>query len=96
MTKKEYIIKILDALTGYRPLARGIKILVNGDVLDTKTIDGITDLLSAAIEETNDLTLKNKLQTSSAVLEKLKKIETEQHSNDKTTLEELDQMIQNI
>lgn len=96
MTKKEYIIKILDALTGYRPLARGIKILVNGDVLDTKTIDGITDLLSAAIEETKDLTLKNKLQTSSAVLEKLKKIETEQHSNDKTTLEELDQMIQNI
>jgi hypothetical protein len=96
MTKKEYIIKILDALTGYRPLARGIKILVNGDVLDTKTIDGITDLLSAAIEETNDLTLKNKLQTSSAVLEKLRKIETEQHSNDKTTLEELDQMIQNI
>jgi hypothetical protein len=96
MTKKEYIIKILDALTGYRPLARGIKILVNGDVLDTKTIDGITDLLSAAIEETKDLTLKNKLQTSSAVLEKLRKIETEQHSNDKTTLEELDQMIQNI
>lgn len=96
MTKKEYIIKILDALTGYRPLARGIKILVNGDVLDTKTIDGITDLLSAAIEETKDLSVKNKLQTSSAVLEKLKKIETEQHSNDKTTLEELDQMIQNI
>jgi len=96
MTKKEYILKILEALTGYRPLARGLKILVEGNVLDDATIDSIIDIFSKTIDEIKDGETKDKLQKSKNMLEQLKKIEREQHLKDQKSLDELDNMIKNI
>lgn len=96
MTKKEYALKILDALIGYWPLARGLKILVEGNTLDDKTIDSLVDILAKTIEETQSNETKNKLQTTKDILEKLKTIEGEQHIRDQKSLDELDEMIKTI
>ncbi|EKD24902.1 MAG: hypothetical protein ACD_80C00145G0036 [uncultured bacterium (gcode 4)] len=96
MTKKEYILKILDALTGYRALARGLKILVEGNTLDDTTIDNLVDIFAKTIDEIQDSETKWKLQKSKDVLEKLKKIEREQHMRDEKWLDALDEMIKEI
>ncbi len=96
MTKKEYILKVLDALVGYWPLARGLKILVDGNALDDNTIDNLVDILSKTIDEIKDGEEKEKIQKSKNVLEKLQKIEREQHLRDQKSLDELDEMIKEI
>lgn len=96
MTKKEYILKVLDALIGYRPLARGLKILVEGNVLEDKTIDSLVDILATTIDEINDGEAREKLQKSKDVIEKIKHIEREQHLRDEKSLGELDSIIKEI
>jgi len=96
MTKKEYILKVLDALNGYWVLANGLKILVEGNTLDDATLDGLIDIMTEAIDEVNTNEAKEKLQKSKDILEKLKHIETQQQLNDEHSLHELDTMIQNI
>lgn len=96
MTKKEYIIKVLDALIGIRPLARGLKILVEGNTLDDTTIDNLVDILAKTIENLEDWEVKEKLQKSKNILEKLKEEEEKQHIMDEESLKELEQMIKEI
>ena len=96
MSKKEYILKVLDALVGYRALARGLKILIEGNVLDEKTIDSLVDILGQTIQETKDSESKWKLQKSKEIIEKLQKIERDQHLRDQTSLDQLDAMIKEI
>ena len=94
MTKKDYILKVLDALIGYRPLARGLKILVEGNVLDNTTIDSLVDIFAKTIDEIEDGELKEKLQKSKGIIEQLQKMEQEQHFRDEESLKELDKMIE--
>jgi len=96
MTKQAYILKVLDALIGIWPLARGLKILVEGNVLDDKTIDSLVDILATTIDEINDGEAKEKLQKSKDIIEKIKHIEREQHLRDEKSLDELDAMIKEI
>ncbi|MEI8008621.1 MAG: hypothetical protein WCI00_04355 [bacterium] len=96
MSKKDYIFKVLDALIGYWPLARGLKILVDGDALDDISIDNLVSMLSKTIEEIEDNETKEKLQKSKNVLEQLKKIEREQHTRDEKSIDKLNQMIKEI
>ena len=96
MTKKEYILKILDALMGSWPLARGLKILVEGDALDENTVQKIVDIFAKTIDEIQDSKDKEKLIKSKNALEKLKQIEQEQHLRDEKSLGELDKMIEAI
>lgn len=96
MTKKDYILKILDALMGSWPLARGLKILVEGDTLDEDTVQKIVDIFAKTIDEIEDSKEKEKLIKSKNALEKLKQIEQEQHLRDEKSLGELDKMIEAI
>ncbi len=96
MTKKDYVLKILDALTGYRPLARGLKILVDGNALNDTTIDHLVDIFAKTIEGLEDNEAKEKLQKSKDILEKIQKIEWEQHVRDQKSLDELDVMVNQI
>lgn len=96
MTKKDYIIKVLDALMGTRPLARGLKILIDGNALDDNTIDSLVDIFAKTIESLQDGEAKEKLQKSQKVLQKLQAIEREQHQQDEAILHNLDQMIKEI
>ena len=96
MTKKDYILKILDALMWSWPLARGLKILVEGDALDEDTVQKIVDIFAKTIDEIEDSKEKEKLIKSKNALEKLKQIEQEQHLRDEKSLGELDKMIEAI
>ncbi len=96
MTKKDYILKVLDALTGYWPLARGLKILIDGNALDDTSIDNLVNILAKAIKEIEDNETKEKLQKSKNVLERIQKIEREQHNRDEKSLDELNNMIKDI
>jgi hypothetical protein len=96
MTKKEYILKILDATMEYFPLAKGLKILVSNDALGETTIDMLVDALTKTIDEVNDNKARNKLQKSKEFLERLKTIEEESHLNDEKSIAMLDDMVNNI
>lgn len=63
MTRKEYLIKVLSFLEKDRPVATGLKILIQEDVLETETLDTIQKILDDAIEKTKNEKEKKKLQT---------------------------------
>jgi hypothetical protein len=96
MSKKDYILKILDATMDYFPLARGLKILISGDALDDTAIDTLISILNKAISEINDGEAKRKLEKSRDFLQKLKAIEEQSHLKDEKSIEMLDDMIKNI
>ncbi len=96
MAKKDYILKVLDALMGHRPLARGLKILIEGNGLNDKTIDSFVDIFSKTIDGVVNAEVQEKLKKSKDALEKIKQIEREQHLNDKESLKDLDAMISAI
>lgn len=81
---------------GYRPLARGLKILIDGNALDDTTIDSLVDIFAKTIDGLQDSEAKEKLQKSKKVLEQLQKIEREQHVRDQKSLDDLDNMIKEI
>ena len=96
MTKKDYILKVLEALINIWPLARGLKILVEGNALDDIAIDNIVDILSKTIDTIQDNETKTKLQNSKDFLQKLKTIEEESHLRDESSIQLLDDMIKEI
>ena len=96
MTKKEYILKVLDATMEYFPLARGLKILITNEALDDTVIDTLINILRQAIDEANDVATKIKLQKSKEFLEKLKSIELESHQQDEKWIKMLDDMLGKI
>lgn len=69
---------------------------MDGNALDDKTIDSLVDIFAKTIDELKDGEEKEKLQKSKNVLEKLQKIEREQHLRDQKSLDELDEMIKEI
>jgi len=95
MTKKEYILAVIDALPDWE-MWRGIKAMVQNNQLDDETIDKLVIVLkrvmakmAAAIRETNAIeTLKS--------MEKFNKQKVEQEKKDKKTLQELDSKLKNL
>ena len=71
MSRKDYILKVLDATMDYFPLARGLKILISGEALDDTAIDTLVSILTKTINEISDGEAKRKLQKSKDFLEKL-------------------------
>ena len=96
MTKKEYILKMLDGLKDSRPMAAGLKLLVEKDVLAAGLIDRLTEIFKNAINTVTDKTQKEKLQKGADFLEKLKAVEAEQHEQEEKELQELDKMLANF
>jgi hypothetical protein len=93
MTKKEYIIKLMTALEGKRAFAKGLKLLVEGNILDDVTIDGLVKIFVAAIHEVKNAESKNILEKGKDYLQKLKKVEREQHAKEGEELKDLDNII---
>ena len=96
MTKKDYILKVLDATMDYFPLARGLKILINWEALDDTAIDTLVSILNKTINEISDGEEKRKLQKSKEFLEKLKNIEQASHLRDEKSIAMLDDMLKDI
>ena len=96
MSKKEYILALLNNLLDTWPPAAWLKDLVEMWSFDDAGIDVLITTFKDAIKETKDKAQKAKLQKSADFLEKLKAIEAEQHEKDEQDIEELDKLIANI
>lgn len=96
MTKKDYIIKLLDSLVGYWPLARWLKILVEWNALDDNGIDAIYNILSSTVSELKDAEVKAKIQKSMAFIAQLKESEAKQQELDQQDIARLDDLLKDI
>lgn len=93
MTKKNYIIAVLDRLDGTWELASALKALIEHTDVDDEFISGIAELLMQAIHEVADDLDKEKLQRSHDFLLYLQKKETDESLSADS---ELDEMLANL
>ena len=96
MSKKDYILKLLDLLKEIREPAIGLKLLVESNDMDSNTIDQLYNTLSTAVHNVVSWTQKEKLQKWVEFLEKLKTIEESNRKQDEKDLESLDTLLKNI
>ena len=92
MTKKQYLLKLLTALDGKWPMARGLRLLVEQNILNDQTIDSLYLVFAEAIKNINDKNTKESLIKWQEFLKKLQKVEQEQQMQDS----DLDKMLENI
>ncbi|MCF7835262.1 hypothetical protein K9M48_04455 [Candidatus Gracilibacteria bacterium] len=93
MDKRDCISLVLDKLSAYRPMAKGLKVLLNQDKLDDKTIQGLIAVFEQSIKEATDKKQKDKLQSS---LDIIKKIHSQEDQDRLEIDKDLDQMLKNI
>lgn len=93
MISKEYILKILNKLESYRPMTKGLKVLLDQDKLDEKTIQGLIAVFEQSIKEATDKKQAQKLQNSLDIIKKIQASEKEENEKEN---QNLDQMLDNI
>lgn len=93
MTKKEYLLKILEQLEPIRDLAKWMKILVEQWDLDDDILDILIDAVQWAVSTAKSGLDKQKLQKWLDALQKMKQMEAESKMQDDKDLAELDEMI---
>jgi len=96
MTKKEYLLKLLTALETDRPMAPGLKILVEASVLDDKTIEALFTIFRHAVNTVSEGDEKAKLEKWLDFLQKLQEAELESQKEDLKDIQELDNMLANM
>lgn len=92
MTKKEYLLKLLTALDGKWSMARGLRLLVEQNVLDDQTLGWLQHIFAEALKQVNTQKSQESLLKGQAFLQKLQ----EKELADQTKDEELDQLLQTI
>lgn len=94
MTKKEYILKVLENLKESWPLAPGLLVLVQNWSLDDSTIDALTDIFKEAIKNVADKVKRNELQAGIDKLQEIKNAEKEAFAQDKKELDAIEEMFE--
>lgn len=89
MTKKEYILAIIDSVPNWE-IWRGIKAMINNNQLDDKAINSLVLIFKKAV---NDFLDEKKQQENN---ERLNKQKQEQAEQDKENLNQLDDMLNAI
>lgn len=93
MTKKEYLLKILEQLEPIRDLAKWMKILVEEWNLWDDILDILINAVQWAVSTAKSELDKQKLQKWLDVLQKMKQMEAESKMQDEKDLAELDELI---
>lgn len=96
MDKKDFVLKILDAIKNNREMAPGLKILVENNVLDDKTIDTLVWLFREAAAKTENMQAKQALEKWANLIENLHEKESVEHKQDLADLAELEEIFKNI
>ena len=96
MTKKEYLIKILEQLESVRELAPGMKILVEQWALWDNVINTLITTVENWIHSVKSEMAKQKMKKWLDMLEKMKQIEVQSAMQDEKDLVELDKLISNF
>ena len=95
MTKKEYILAVIDALPD-REMWRGIKAMVQNDQLDDHTINMLVIILKRAMDKISATIKEHKMIESIRAIENFDKQKKEQAKKDAKSLEELDSKLKDI
>ena len=95
MTKKEYILAVIDALPK-REMWRGIKAMVQNDQLEDETIDKLVIIFKKVMQEITDSLRENKVKENLQAAQNLNKQKREQAEQDARSLEELDSKLNDI
>jgi hypothetical protein len=96
MTKKEYVISLLTALTNSWSMAKWLLVLVENNVLDDATIDALTTIFKDAIATVKDEVQKQKLQKWLSYLEKIKEQEASEKVTDEKELQDIEKMLADL
>lgn len=96
MTKKDYMLKLLDLLAPIRPMALALKTLVEGNLLTEATMDSLMIIFDETINSVIDEEKREKLVRGKEVISKLKTIEAQEMQKDQKDLQELDELLSAI
>ena len=95
MTKKEYILAVIDALPDWE-MWRGIKAMVQNDQLDEETIDKLVIVLKRTMARMATAIRESKAIETLKSMQNFDKQKKEQEEKDAKSLEELDSKLNNI
>ena len=95
MTKKEYILAVIDALPDWK-MWRGIKAMVQNDQLDEETIDKLVIVLKRTMARMAAAIRESKAIETLKSMQNFDKQKKEQEEKDAKSLEELDSKLNDI
>ena len=95
MTKKEYILAVIDALPDWE-MWRWIKAMVQNDQLDNETIDKLVIVLKRAMAKMATAIRESRAIETLKSMEAFNKQKEQQAQEDEKTLEELDSKLNNL
>jgi len=95
MTKKEYILAVIDALPD-REMWRGIKAMVQNDQLEEHTINMLVIILKRAMDKITATIKENKMIETIQAIEDFDKKKQRQAEQDAKSLKDLDVKLKNL
>jgi len=95
MTKKEYILAVIDTLPDWE-MWWWIKAMVQNDQLDDHTINMLVIILKRAMDKISTTIKENKMIETIQAMEDFDRQKKEQEKKDAKSLEELDSKLNNI
>ena len=95
MTKKEYILAVIDALPEWE-MWRGIKAMVQNNQLDEHTINMLVIILKKAMDKLTATIKENKMVETIQAIDSFDKQKAQQAKEDAKTLKELDSKLNNL
>ena len=96
MTKKDYILKMLDMIKDIFPPAQDLRALVEGGVVNDQMIDTLTAMIKEIKKVISDEAQKLRLDKSIEFMDKLKAVEAAEHIKDEQKLQELEEIFKSI
>lgn len=96
MTKKEYLLKILEQLESVRDLAPGLKILVDQGAIWDDVTDVLIEAVESWIHSARSEVAKLKMKKWLDALDRMKQIEKQSSLQDEKELKELDRILDDI
>ena len=95
MTKKEYILAVIDALPNWE-MWRGIKAMVQNDQLEDETIDKLVIIFKKVVKEITDKIRETKVIEKLQAKQNLDAQKQKQEMQDAESLNELDSILNNL
>ena len=95
MTKKQYILAVIDALPDWE-MWRGIKAMIQNDQLEDQTIDKLVIIFKKAMKNIANYIKENKVIETLQAMQDLDKQKQEQAAEDAESLDKLDSILNNI
>ncbi len=95
MTKKEYILAVIDALPDWE-MWRGIKAMVENDQLEEHTINMLVIIFKKAMDKITSTIKENKMVETIQAVEKFNKQKEKQAKEDEETLQKLGSKLNNF